>query len=102
MTMTIREYVERQAIIIGRAVYVAIVAAALLSLPDRVRYGLIVLAVMVGVVSLLKQRFVRCPRCNGDLPTEVLMINSGDVQMCPHCGASFDKPYTRGQPRAMT
>lgn len=53
-------------------------------------YGIFTLGAMLGVVTLLRFLFVRCPRCHADLSTKFLMIKSGEMQMCQQCGVRFD------------
>jgi hypothetical protein len=104
--MTIREYVEKRKILIGRVqlmwgVVMVSSGAALTKLPLIIlaMFFLIWLAVMIAIAPMMRL-LLRCPRCRGLLLQPIFRRMTPTPDICPHCGLSLDKPMEspRNQP----
>jgi DNA-directed RNA polymerase subunit RPC12/RpoP len=98
--VTIRDHLKLRAFLARVGGWVCVVA--LLTVAFRYLklswgpYGLYAVAgalAIGGLLWVLEQQLVRCPRCNGSLTRLYTQISLGRANSCPHCGTSFDEPY---------
>ncbi len=53
------------------------------NMPALVLYGVLTLI----PTTIIKQKYMRCPRCNKSLPPDILLVN---MAHCLFCGAELD------------